>query len=199
MVTLPATVYSQQIVKKKLNVYYPAVHLTNPAVQHSINSKILQRTNELIRQQGYGESPDTEETGYYELKTNERNVLSLTLVNFAYSGGAHGLTVVVPLTFNVLTGKTYQLKDLFKKDSNYVTVLSKIVGAQIKERDIMVLGEYKGIKPDQDFYIADKSLVLFYQLYDLAPYAYGIPYFPISIYAIQDIIADESPLGQMFG
>ncbi|MDC7763929.1 DUF3298 domain-containing protein [Priestia aryabhattai] len=192
MVTLPATVYSQQIVKKKLNVYYPAV-------QHSINSKILQRTNELIRQQGYEENPDTEETGYYELKTNERNVLSLTLVNFAYSGGAHGLTVVVPLTFNVLTGKTYQLKDLFKKDSNYVSVLSKIVGAQIKERDIMVLGEYKGIKPDQDFYIADKSLVLFYQLYDLAPYAYGIPYFPISIYAIQDIIADESPLGQMFG
>lgn len=199
MVTLPATVYSQQIVKKKLNVYYPAVHLTNPAVQHSINSKILQRTNELIRQQGYEENSDTEETGYYELKTNERNVLSLTLVNFAYSGGAHGLTVVVPLTFNVLTGKTYQLKDLFKKDSNYVSVLSKIVGAQIKERDIMVLGEYKGIKPDQDFYIADKSLVLFYQLYDLAPYAYGIPYFPISIYAIQDIIADESPLGQMFG
>lgn len=86
MVTLPATVYSQQIVKKKLNVYYPAVHLTNPAVQHSINSKILQRTNELIRQQGYEENPDTEETGYYELKTNERNVLSLTLVNFAYSG-----------------------------------------------------------------------------------------------------------------
>ncbi|MER2255471.1 MAG: DUF4163 domain-containing protein, partial [Priestia megaterium] len=120
MVTLPATVYSQQMVKKKLNVYYPAVHLTNPAVQHSINSKILQRTNELIRQQGYGENPDTEETGYYELKTNERNVLSLTLVNFAYSGGAHGLTVVVPLTFNVLTGKTYQLKDLFKKDSDYV-------------------------------------------------------------------------------
>lgn len=109
------------------------------------------------------------------------------------------MTVVVPLTFNVLTGKTYQLKDLFKKDSNYVSVLSKIVGAQIKERDIMVLGEYKGIKPDQDFYIADKSLVLFYQLYDLVPYAYGIPYFPISIYAIQDIIADESPLGQMFG
>ncbi|WP_255323435.1 RsiV family protein [Priestia megaterium] len=63
----------------------------------------------------------------------------------------------------------------------------------------MVLGEYKGIKPDQDFYIADKSLVLFYQLYDLTPYVYGIPYFPISIYAIQDIIEDESPLGQMFG
>ncbi|MEB2292624.1 DUF3298 domain-containing protein [Priestia megaterium] len=199
MVTLPATVYSQQMVKKKLNVYYPVVHLTNQAVQHSMNSKILQRTNELIRQQGYEENPDTEETGYYELKTNERNVLSLTLVNFAYSGGAHGLTVVVPLTFNVLTGKTYQLKDLFKKDSNYVSILSKIVGEQIKERDIMVLGEYKGIKPDQDFYIADKSLVLFYQLYDLAPYAYGIPYFPISIYAIQDIIEDESPLGQMFG
>ncbi|MEC0667603.1 RsiV family protein [Priestia flexa] len=55
---------------------------------------------------------------------------------------------------------------------------------QIKERDIMVLGEYTGINPNQDFYIADKSLMLFYQLYDLAPYAYGIPYFPISLFMI---------------
>lgn len=133
------------------------------------------------------------------MKNNQRDVLSLTLINYAFSGGAHGLTVVVPITFNTKNGKVYKLKDLFKPDSNYVKRLSELVENQIKERDIMVLGEYTGINPNQDFYIADKSLMLFYQLYDLAPYAYGIPYFPISIYDIQDIIADEGPLGQMFG
>ncbi|TYR80799.1 DUF3298 and DUF4163 domain-containing protein [Priestia megaterium] len=200
MITLPALVYSQRISKPRLDVYFPVVHgLANQTVQYKINTKLWKRTNELIQQQGYGENPDTEETGYFELKTNQRDVLSLTLINYAFSGGAHGLTVVVPLTFNLKTGKTYQLKDLFKKDSDYVSVLSKIVGEQIKRRDIMVLGEYTGIKPDQDYYIADKSLVLFYQLYDLAPYAYGIPYFPISIYDIQDIIDDQGPLGKMFG
>ncbi|WHX80573.1 DUF3298 and DUF4163 domain-containing protein [Priestia flexa] len=200
LITLPLLVYSQRIVKPKLDVVYPVIHgMANQAVQYKMNAKLLKRTNELIVQQGYGENPDTTETGYYELKNNQRDVLSLTLINYAFSGGAHGLTVVVAITFNTKNGKVYKLKDLFKPDSNYVKCLSELVENQIKERDIMVLGEYTGINPNQDFYIADKSLVLFYQLYDLAPYAYGIPYFPISIYDIQDIIADEGPLGQMFG
>ncbi|WP_231505605.1 RsiV family protein [Bacillus sp. EB01] len=57
-----------------------------------------------------------------------------------------------------------------------------MVAAQIKERSIMTLEPFTGIKPNQDYYIADKAIVLFFQLYDLAPYAYGFPYFPISIY-----------------
>jgi len=123
--------------------------------------------------------------------------LSLALINYAFSGGAHGLTIMRSLTFDVVSGKSYQLKELFKKDSDYVKVLSEIVGVQIKERDLPLLEEYNGIKPDQDYYIADKCLVLYYQLYELVPYAYGFPYFPISVYEIQDIIDEDGPLGRM--
>ena len=76
-------------------------------------------------------------------------------------------------------------------------VLSEKIKKQIKERDIPVLGEFNKIRIDQDYYIADLSLVIFFQLYEITPYVYGIPYFPISIYEIEDIIDDNGPLGKM--
>lgn len=75
--------------------------------------------------------------------------------------------------------------------------LSDIVLKQIKEREIDLLGEFKPVKPNQDYYIADKSLVIYYQLYEITPYVFGFPQFPISVYEIQDIINEDGPLGVM--
>ncbi|WP_368073024.1 RsiV family protein [Virgibacillus salinus] len=53
------------------------------------------------------------------------------------------------------------------------------------------------MQPDQDFYIADKALVIYFQLYEITPYVFGFPMFPISVYAIKDIINEDGPLGRM--
>jgi hypothetical protein len=89
------------------------------------------------------------------------------------------------------------LNELFKPNSNYTTILSEEVKQQIKERDMLLLSEFKGISPQQDYYIADKALVLFFQLYELTAYAFGFPYFPISVYDVEHIVDEESPLGKM--
>ncbi|MBA1336301.1 MAG: hypothetical protein HPY66_2736 [Firmicutes bacterium] len=197
-IQLPVSIRTMRLFWPNLIVYYPEVYgMADTVVQQKINTEILKQVDRLIRDQGYYQNPMTQITGYYEIKTNERNILSLALINYAFSGGAHGLTIMRSLTFDVVSGKSYQLKELFKKDSDYVKVLSEIVGVQIKERDLPLLEEYNGIKPDQDYYIADKCLVLYYQLYELVPYAYGFPYFPISVYEIQDIIDEDGPLGRM--
>jgi hypothetical protein len=107
------------------------------------------------------------------------------------------MTIIKGLTFDTKNGDAYELEDLFKPESDYVKVLSDIVAQQIKDRGIELLGEFTGIRPDQDFYIADKSLVLFFQLYEITPYYMGLQYFPISVYQIQDIIDQEGPLGIM--
>ena len=60
-----------------------------------------------------------------------------------------------------------------------------------------MINEFTTIRPEQDYYIADKALVIYFQLYELTPYAYGFPYFPISVYEIQDIIDENGPLGRM--
>jgi hypothetical protein len=91
------------------------------------------------------------------------------------------------------------LGELFKPDSNYVQRLSAIIQRQITERKIQLLEPFQGIRPDQDYYIADKSLVIYFQLYEITPYYYGFPYFPISVYEIQDLIREDGPLGKVLG
>ncbi|HEY0826802.1 MAG TPA: DUF4163 domain-containing protein, partial [Bacilli bacterium] len=153
-IQLPVSVRTYQITKPKLSILYPViVELPNPQVQQKINQTILNEVYKLLQTQGYGQNPMTESTGYYEIKSNERGIFSLSLFNYSFSGGAHGLTLQKSLTFNTETGKLYPLQELFKPGSDYISRLSMIVKEQIKRRDIPLLVEFNQIRPDQDFYI----------------------------------------------
>lgn len=178
----------------KIDLVYPQVTgLANPAAQSAINLEIVTEFALLLQQLGYGNQNLVEMTGYYEVKTNERDVLSLLLVVYSFTGGAHGLTLAKGLTFDVRTGKRYRLGDLFKPDSGYTEVLSGMIGGLIKEWEVPVLEPFESISPDQDFYLADHSLTVFFQLYELTPYVYGFPYFPIPLKSLESIIADSGP------
>lgn len=197
----PARITTRRITTQDdmVTIDYPMVKdLKSPTAQHKINRAIISLVDRLMREQGYYKNQKTEMLGWYEIKTNERGILSLTIGNYAYTyPSAHGLTIVKALTFDIKTGEGYELKGLFKPGSDYVKVLSDIVALQIKERQINLLEEFKGISPEQDFYIADKSLVLFFQLYEITPYYMGLQYFPISVYELQDIFLEDGPLGIM--
>ncbi|WP_337101374.1 DUF3298 and DUF4163 domain-containing protein [Paenibacillus sp. YIM B09110] len=169
----------------------------NSAADKRINDAIKKSAQKLVDSQGSLQDPNAEMIGFYEQKTNEKDVLSLSLYNYAYTGGAHGLTLQDSLTFKQSTGETYTLAQLFKSGSDYVSRLNEIIAAQIKERDIAPIEPFKSIRPDQDFYIADRALVIYFQIYELTPYVFGFPYFPISVYDIEDIINEDGPLGQM--
>lgn len=196
---LPVQVVTRKMVKRNLNVYYPMViGMRNQMVQQRINNDISRVINALIEKQGYYENPSTEVIGWYELKTNERGVLSLSLGNYAYPPhAAHGMTYIKSLTFNIETGKTYLLSELFKPDSDYIKVISDNIRLQIQQRNIPLLDQFDGINPNQDYYLADKALVVYYQLYEITPYVYGFPMFPISVYDLQDITREGTPLAKM--
>lgn len=203
----PVNIFTKKIISpvRDLVIDYPYVTgLINPAVSDKINSTIVNLVNKLIyiqtgklMDQGY-KNPKMTIQGWYEIKTNERGVLSLSIGNYTIAyPAAHGMTIIKSLTFDVHSGKLYKLKELFKPGSNYVKVLSELIEKQIKERDIPILNGFKGINADQDYYIADKALVIYFQLYEITPYAFGFPHFPISVYEIQDIIKEDSPLDKM--
>ena len=195
---IPVLVVSNHLLLPRLDVYYPVIiGLSNLAVQKSINSTILDLVYRMINEQGYYQNPATQITGSYELKTNERGILSISIIIYSFSGGAHGITVTKSLTIDVQTGQVYQLKDLFKPGVDYVKRLSDIIKLQIIQRNIPLLVEFKSISNDQDYYIADKALVIYFQLYELTAYVYGFQYFPISVYEIQDIVNEQGPLGRM--
>ncbi|MFC5699751.1 DUF3298 and DUF4163 domain-containing protein [Cohnella faecalis] len=170
---------------------------TTPKARQAMNKAIENKSTELMKQQGFPSEDIQEMDGTFEIKTNERGVLSLSLLNYVFTGGAHGNTIQKSLTFDADTGRSYKLSELFKPDSNYKQKLNAIIEAQIKARELPLLVPYPGISDDQDYYIADKSLVIYFQLYEIVPYAWGFPYFPISVFEIKDIIDENGPLGEM--
>lgn len=194
----PVLVYSSRITRPKTELFIPVVSgAVNASAGSRINMEIRRSVQQLVKDQGSLEDPRAEMQGYFEVKTNEKGVLSLSLFNYAYTGGAHGLTLQRSLTFTVADGRSYSLAQLFKPGSPYVERLSQLIAVQIRTRDVPTLEPFKSIRPDQDYYIADRSLVIYFSLYELTPYVYGFPYFPISVYDLQDIISENGPLAPM--
>lgn len=197
---LPIRIETKNIRKSSpsINVNYPIVtNLPHPAVEKKINTDIIHALNKLLVEQGFYSEHLVEMIGLYEIKTNERGVLSLSLTVYSFTGGAHGLTITKSLTFDVKTGKQYELSELFKPDSDYVKVLSDMIEKKMVEWDVPLLEDFTQIRSDQDFYIADHSLVIYFQVYELTPYVYGFPYFPITIKDIEAIIREGGILEKM--
>lgn len=182
-------------------IYYPQlIGMIDQRVQQNINQKIHQLTEWLFQQQLRQQNHHAfaQMIGTYELKTNQRDILSLTLSNYAIAPhAANGLTLMKSLTFNTRTGESYPLKDLFQPGSSYVKRLSDIVQKQIQKRDIPTVEALKGISPNQDYYIADKCLVLYFQEIEFTPHYVGLPVFPISVFELEDIVKENGPLGRM--
>lgn len=195
----PVVVQSSKATFPKAELYIPHISLgSNAQADAHINKVLVHGAQQLVNAQGDLSDPRAEMLGLYEVKNNQKDILSLSLINYAYTGGAHGATLEKSYTFRTSTGKQYQLKDLFKPNSNYIAVLSKHIKAQISARKIETFEPFKSIRPDQDFYIADRSLVIYFQQYEIAPYVYGLLYFPISIYDLESIVNENGPLQPMY-
>lgn len=193
----PVTIQTNTYQVDRVRIYYPSVvGLANRYIEQAINQRIYQQVIALQEEQmNYQTGMNMEMIGQFEIKTNERGILSLTLSNYAYSEHmAHGMTLVKALTFNLATGQEYSLADLFQPGSDYVGLLSEQITQQIEERDIPLLNGFSKIRADQDYYLADKSIVVFFQLYEITPYYVGLPMFPISIYTLLSIVPEHSPL-----
>ncbi|MBD8037893.1 DUF3298 domain-containing protein [Solibacillus sp. A46] len=181
-------------------VYYPYVFFTeNNFWENKMNEAIKEQVKKLISDQ-VGDMPTTVEEmrGFYEIKNNQRQILSLSLSNYTYhQKAAHGMTYIKSLNFDLEKQKICKLEDLFIPGSDYIKRISSLVNIQIHERDIPLLDDFNGIQPNQDFYIADKTLVIYFQLYEITPYYVGLPMFPISVFDLTDIIDESSPLSRM--
>jgi len=145
--------------------------------------------------EGDTRSPHKYETYFdYKLKYNQNGLLSVTFLNYQYTGGAHGLTVQSSHTFNLKTGEEYKLKDMIKDDADYVTLISGIVEKQITKRakegilPEQPLTPFVAIKDEQDFYLSNNGVVVYFQLYEYFPYVAGIQEFAVDFSELKDIL-----------
>lgn len=204
-VTLPVNVRTFVAKSGTITIYFPQIYLPhNFKSAQSINHSIREIVNGLIKKQ-YDEQDASEfgeMIGTFEIKANERNILSMTFSNYAIIPfAAHGLTFMESLNVNVKTGEVYELADLFKASSNYREKITNIINEQIKNRKMDVFSPegIETISPTQNFYLTDQTLVIYFQQYEIAPYYVGLPLFPIPIFALESIIKENGPLDSLFG
>lgn len=198
---LPVKIRVKKIRHGGIKIDYPEIiALQDNKIKQTINQEIVKRVKRLVDEQyeQQGTEHFTEMIGSFEIKTNERNILSMTFGNYAYAEGfAHGLTLMNSLTVDTKSGRVYSLQDLFKGGSDYVKEISQIIKMQIKERDIPVLNSFTAISKDQSYYLADKCLVIYFQAYDITPGYVGLPVFPINGFMLEDILIDDGPLARL--
>lgn len=125
----------------------------------------------------------------YEVKYNGKEFLSIITDDYQYTGGAHGITTRIGYNFNAETGKTIKLGELFNEGFDYKAKINEVVKSEIAKnpQDYFSGKEgFVGIADRQDFYIAEDGLVIYFQLYDIAPYVSGIKEFKVPYSIIQD-------------
>lgn len=115
----------------------------------------------------------------YIVTYNESGMLSIVVDQYSYTGGAHGGTWQIGLTFSLKDGKLLSLDDLLKeKKTTYKVELNQFVVKSLKEIN-GYYEDFKGLEDDADYFLKTDGLALFFQQYAYTPYAAGIPTFVI--------------------
>ncbi len=174
-------------------VYYPQIEgMQNEEAQRRVNG-ILKQQSKVIQ------VPDDVQLDYsyygdFLVSFFKKNLFVLKLAGYNYPfGAAHGMPFQTYVHIDLKTGTNYELKDLFKPGSDYVKIVSDIIQKQIEEEETQgftfyFLDQYKGIQPDQTFYVTEDALAIYFEPYEIAAYAAGFPTFIIPYQEIMKII-----------
>ncbi|MBN1050754.1 MULTISPECIES: DUF3298 and DUF4163 domain-containing protein [unclassified Clostridium] len=120
----------------------------------------------------------------YIITRNDNNILSFYNDYYEFLGGAHGMTTITSYTINKNKEEFLNLNDLFKPGYDYLNIVNKEIEKQIVKNPDNYFDSgkiFKGINEKQGFYLDESNLIIYYQLYEIAPYVYGIPEFKIPI------------------
>lgn len=112
-------------------------------------------------------------------------VSSIYFDEYVYTGGAHGNTFRSSDTWNLQMSSLYQMADFFPAGSDYQTMLINEIIDRIKGKIHAGDGQYfdnyeqlvrQNFK-EQNFYLTEQGMVIYFQQYEIAPYSSGIPEF----------------------
>lgn len=193
---LPLTVYAKDKNKgKKQGISYEAdidypVFEKEPLLNAQV-SDIVQKAMESFNNEFFSaEAPaypqafefDIDSSSVYE----DTNHISFLLTVYEYTGGAHGSTYLIPITYNKQTKKLLSLEEAVQPTrKDWLTVLSTEARKQLKiqlKGQTFASGEdwiNKGTEPVKEnfavFQLEKNSVRIIFSQYQVGPYSSGMP------------------------
>lgn len=193
----------------KAELKIPKLVMNNKEIENILNKKFesdimnFYNTSAKEAESYFDDFPEAENkfviSSDYEVKKSNNKILSMLIKYYKYSGGAHGTYEYIPYNVDLTSGGIITLKDIFKENSNYKVVIEDEIKKQIRQlnkeqnlpEDSTQLYAFNSIKDNQKFYIEDDAIVIFFDLYDIAPYVAGIPEFPINKEIISSLLNNQ--------
>ena len=129
----------------------------------------------------------------YTVTYNDKNIISLYIDDYTFSGGAHGNTIRSSQNWNMQVDRQFMLKSLYPNNPYFLLSILKEINSQIESQmaggNPIYFEDYcklvlDSFNPEQ-FYLVPRGntydLVIYFQQYDIAPYSTGIPTFQMKI------------------
>ncbi|MEY8355891.1 DUF3298 and DUF4163 domain-containing protein [Lachnospiraceae bacterium 54-53] len=121
----------------------------------------------------------------YQITYNSDCITSLYTDQYSFLGGAHGNTVRESHTWDFSTGNALGLSDFFPDNPGFTEEIFRGIEQQIEQQlktsPSAYFDDYKALLRGNfninGFYLRPDGIVIYYQQYDIAPYASGIPEF----------------------
>lgn len=131
-----------------------------------------------------------------EVKKNKDGFLSFIETHYIYTGGAHGSTSWYPRNIDALSAEPHNLtiSELFD-DEGYRETINRLID-ELVEKDPQ---KYSGLweepqitsENENNYYITDEELVIFFPPYTLSYYAKGFVEFPIRLGEVEGMLKEE--------
>ena len=118
---------------------------------------------------------------YYIVHYQTNDLLSLSVFYYCYTGGAHGCTIQEAYNLNLVNGEEISLQEILKEKKDYVKIINQEIKRQIKLNPEVYFDDavFHSISQEQPFYLIEDGIVIYFGLYEIAPYSSGIRYFKI--------------------
>lgn len=130
----------------------------------------------------------------FELHYLSDKILSFSIIYYSYTLGAHGFTEQVSYNFDLETGRDIKIDDLFIDYEHYRDLINQEIKKQIAVEKELYFNEgvdFQSITDSQSFYIQYDGIVVYFGLYEIAPYADGIRYFKIPFRIFNGLTSDH--------
>ncbi|NME35183.1 MULTISPECIES: DUF3298 and DUF4163 domain-containing protein [Fusobacterium] len=181
---------NEETEKYKYEFSYPEFILNEKSL--SVNNEIEKIVNDNIkgfRKEGmnnpHKNRPYEAKMIFKEFKNNF-GITSTLVMNYFYTGGAHGTTGLTSYNINSETGKNLAFNDIFSKgakkyfEQEIIKKIESELRKPLEKRDVNYFGEKTMRAVDLDnavLFFRGNEFVIRYQQYAIAPYSEGTPEF----------------------
>jgi hypothetical protein len=129
-------------------------------------------------------------------------IVTVSIQSYAFTGGAHGMSVTQYLVFDTENGKQLGLADFFRP--GFEATLDKLIDRRFRQirglSENDPLNSEKGglfddkIKHNENFAVTGSGIRFLYNQYEIAPYAVGDIEIELSFDDLRDILKPFEPL-----